>query len=289
MTGGGAAQPRGAGPGGQAGQAQCRDGDPGQEDDPGDRQVRQPAVEDPGVELGAAVEGAVGVGRQDQRPPAGVAEPGLERQEHRQERAERGHRRGEPARPVGPDGEPYGAERGHRRDADGDVPPRWRACDALVGVHREHDAHEDQVGRHRPDRGRGPGDELGRPARPGGRGHQVRQAAAAVPRSHPGGHAGHERPEVEDRVPLAHVPERAQPVQRRRAGARPVGVEPEQRGDQRQDPRHRVAAQFHAQQPRGAERDRAGGARCPVPHRGGGRGGHHAAAVADRAAASTAL
>ena len=47
--GGGAAQPPAAGPGGQAGQAQGRDGDPGQEHDPGDRQVRQPGVEDPGV------------------------------------------------------------------------------------------------------------------------------------------------------------------------------------------------------------------------------------------------
>ena len=155
--------------------------------------------------MGAAVEGAVGVGRQDQRPSAHVAEPDLERQEHRQEPAERGRRRGEPARPVGPDGEPYGAEGGHRRGAGDDPPPRRRARDALMGIHREHHTHEDQVGPYRPDRGRGPGGELGRPARPDGRGHQVSQAAAPVPRSHPGGHAGHERPEIEDRVPLAHV------------------------------------------------------------------------------------
>ena len=45
----------------------------------------------------------------------------------RQERAERGHRRGEPAGEEGPDREPGGAERGHGRGADRHPPPRRRA------------------------------------------------------------------------------------------------------------------------------------------------------------------
>ena len=44
--------------------------------------------------------------------------------------------------------------------------------------------------------------------------------------------------------------------ERRLARARPVGVEPEQHGDQRQDPRHRVAAQLQPQQPGRGQRDR---------------------------------
>ena len=89
------------------------------------------------------------------------------------------------------------------------------APDALVRVDPEQDAHEDQVGPHRPDGGRGPGGELGRPARPGGGRHQVGHAAPAVPRPDPGGHARHERPEVDDGVALAHVPERPQHPDRR--------------------------------------------------------------------------
>ena len=144
-----------------------RDGDPGQEHDPGDRQVRQPAVEDPGVGLALPSKLPLElVGRISAHPLVWL-NPVCDDISHGQEPAERGHRRGEPARPVGPDGEPGGAERGHRRGADGDPPPRRRAADALTGVHREHDADEDQVGRHRPDRGRGPGGELRRPARPG--------------------------------------------------------------------------------------------------------------------------
>ena len=45
---GGPPQPRAARSGGQADQAQRRDRDPGQEHHPGDRQVGQVGVEDPG-------------------------------------------------------------------------------------------------------------------------------------------------------------------------------------------------------------------------------------------------
>ena len=278
-------QPRAAGPGGQAQQAERYHGDPGQEHHPGDRQVRQVGIEDPGDRLVVAV----GVGRQDQRPPTGVTEPVLIRHDRRQEGAERGDRRGEPAGEESADREPRGAERSHGHGADRHPPPRRRALQALVGVDGKHDDHEDQVGAYRPDRGRGPGGELGRPARPDGAGHQVGGAAPAVSRPHPGGHAGHERREIHEGPPLPHVPERALHPEGRHAPAEPVGVEPEQRGDHRQDPRHRAAAQFYPQQPGRRQRNRAPRARRPVPHRGVGRGGHDRTAVADRAAPSTAL
>ena len=241
----GAPQPRAASPGGQAQHADGRHGDPGEEHHPGDRQVRQVGIEDPGDELVVAA----GVGRQDERPRVVVAETATDRDEQCQEGAEGRHGRGEPAREEGADREPRGAERSYGRGADRHPPPWRRALKTLAGVNGEHDTDEDQVRAHCPDRRRGPGGELGRPARPHRAGHQVSRAAPAVPRRDPGRHAGHEGGEIHEGASLPHVPERAQHPVRRRARGEPIGVEPEQRGDHRQDQRHRAAAQLDPQQP----------------------------------------
>ena len=215
-----------------------------------------------------------------QRPDLRVRIVVLDRDRARPQRQEHGHRdqrRGEPAGNQRPGGEPQGTGRRHPRGADRHRPPQRATPGGLPRRDRVHHGHAAQVGHHRPAGGGGPGGQLASPARQRGHPHQVGGAAPALPRSHPGGHARHQRRETQQGLLLEH--RAAQVPQRRNGHARAVGAEPEHRAEQRQHPPHRGAAQLDPQQSGSGQRASARGARRPVPDRGVGRGGHDRAAV----------
>ena len=186
--------------------------------------------------------------RQDGPCTDTVAEPDARRDQEHDKGSKGRHRGDEAAGEDRPGHVPGRTEQEHARGYGDDRPPRWATPAHPPGNGGVKHTDEHEVTGERPSGRRQPGHQVTCPPGTGRHRDKLSSFATPVPRAHPGGRAGDEGPEVDQEMALADGGGDLGTPQGRLAETGVIGGEPEDQGDDRQQPRHHVSTQLDPQQ-----------------------------------------